>query len=190
MTKKGFRYGFKAEANRWANDLRDDIDLLPHEPLCPWRLSDHLCVKIYNISDLPTSTEIEYLTSVKGRKEFSATVCFSGIKAFVINNDALPPKRQASNIAHELAHVVLRHPPNELFDQNGSRTFIKEMEDEAEWLGPALLVSEAAAVRAYGLIRSGKKTIKALSDEWNITANVIQMRINVVGAKKRYIRAA
>ncbi|KKM24625.1 hypothetical protein LCGC14_1603210, partial [marine sediment metagenome] len=126
----------------------------------------------------------------KGKKEFSATVCYEGFKAFIVNNDVHEAKRQASNIAHELAHVLLGHPPAPPFDENGKRDFLAEIEDEAEWLGPALLVSEAAAINAYKLIQSNAYTLSSLSDAWQVTEDVLRMRMNAVGAKKRVRQAA
>lgn len=189
MAKK-FRYGFKAEANRFAKELREELGVPLHHPLCPWKLAGHLAVPILGITSLPASPEITYLTNGKGKLEFSATVCFKGTKAFIVNNDAHPVKRQASNIAHELAHVLLGHPPTPPFDEDGSRDFLRQVEDEAEWLGPALLVSDKAAVHAYEVIQTGQYTLESLSEEWQVTEDVIKMRMNVSGARKRYKRRA
>ncbi|PJN93162.1 hypothetical protein CNY89_23100, partial [Amaricoccus sp. HAR-UPW-R2A-40] len=48
-----------------------------------------------------------------------ATVCYDGYAAFVIYNNTHAPVRQASNIAHELAHIVLGHPPLPLIKADG-----------------------------------------------------------------------
>ncbi len=186
MANKKFRYGFKAEASRFAAELRAEMGVDLNAPLCPWKLAEHLCVPIINLSQLPDCKERQYLNAGTGRDEFSATVCYDGIKAFVINNDAHPMKRQASNLAHELAHVLMGHPPTAPFDETGKRDFIAEIENEAEWLGPTLLVSDQAAMHAYQLLQCGHHTLASLSDEWNVTKDVIQMRMNVVGASKRF----
>ncbi|PJN92515.1 hypothetical protein CNY89_29025, partial [Amaricoccus sp. HAR-UPW-R2A-40] len=49
-----------------------------------------------------------------------ATVCYDGYAAFVIYNNTHAPVRQASNIAHELAHIVLGHPPLPLIKADGA----------------------------------------------------------------------
>lgn len=189
MSKKKFRYGFKAEANRFALELRDELGVSPHDPLCPWALAEHLYVPILTLSELPDCAEKRHLTGAQGKAEFSATVCFEGTRAFILNNDVHAIKRQASNIAHELAHVLLGHPPTPPFDENGKREFLREVEDEAEWLGPALLVSDKAAMHAYKLIQNNEYSVTSLSDTWQITEDVIKMRMNVVGARKRFGRA-
>lgn len=189
MAKK-YRHGFKAESNRTAHELRIEMKVLPEDPLCPWKLAAHLSVPILKFTNLPDCHEKRYLMQGKGKKEFSATVCYKGIKAFILNNDVHDMKRQASNIAHELAHVLLGHPPAPPFDEEGKRDFLVEIEDEAEWLGPALLVSEDAALHAYKLIQSEVHTLSSLSDKWMVTEDVLRMRMNLVGAKKRFSRAA
>lgn len=189
MAKK-YRHGFKAESNRTARELRVELKIRPEHPLCPWRLANHLAVPILKFTELPDCEAKQYLMQGKGKNEFSATVCYEGLKAFIVNNDVHAPKRQASNVAHELAHVLLGHPPAPPFDEEGKRDFLAVIEDEAEWLGPALLVSEEAAMNAYKLIRSKAYTLSSLSDEWAVTEEVLRMRMNLVGAKNRYRRAA
>lgn len=189
MAKK-YRRGFKAESNRTARELRVEMNILPEQPLCPWELATHLAVPVLKFTELPDCPEKHYLMCGKGKKEFSATVCYEGIRAFIVNNDVHDTKRQASNVAHELAHILLRHPPAPPFDEEGKRDFLAEIEDEAEWLGPALLVSEDAAMYSYKLIQSKAHTLTSLSDEWKITEDVLRMRMNLVGARKRLSRAA
>ena len=188
--KKKFKHGFKAQANRLASEYREELRVPLDAPLCPWKVARHLSIPVLKLSDLPDCDEKFYLMQGKGLKEFSATVCYRGTKAFILNNDAQPIKRQASDIAHEIAHVALGHPPTRPFDEEGNREFLREIEDEAEWLGPAILVSEKAAMRAYRLISTKTYTLESLSDEWQITSEVISMRMNVVGVQKRYRRAA
>lgn len=189
MANYKFPYGFKAHAERISLEVRSDLSLQKHEPACPWKIAKDLSVSIINIEDLPKNSAMDYLVSSKGKSEFHATVCYIGAKAFIINSEVHSNKRQASNIAHELAHILLRHPPTKPFDEDGKRDFLLAIEKEAEWLGPALLVSEPAALFAYRLISSGKQSLAEISDNWNITEDVIKMRMNVVGASRRSSRS-
>ena len=116
--------------------------------------------------------------------------CFEGLKAFIFLNDANEPKRQASDIAHEIAHILLRHTPVNPFVPGGKREYSPTDELEAETLGPALLVSEAAALRAYRLIQTRQHSLFSLSNEWMVTEDVIRWRMNAVGANKRVKLAA
>ncbi|MGR8963760.1 ImmA/IrrE family metallo-endopeptidase [Rhizobium leguminosarum] len=190
MVASKLRKGFVAEANRWAVDLRGELGLSEGDPMSPWMLAKHLEVPIYRLSALPDCAEKDLLYKKKGGHDFSAAVCFDGLAAFVVTNDGNDPKRQASDIAHELAHVLLRHPPANPFMEDGLRDFSAEHELEAERLGPTLLLSDYAAVRAHRLIVGGQYTVARLSDAWGLSREVIQMRINLSGARRRLSNAA
>lgn len=184
------RRGFVAEANRWALDLREELGLAADDPLCPWRLAKHLDVPVYRLSQLPECGERAILLEKRHGHDFSGAVCFDGLAAFIVINDAHEAKRQISDIAHELAHILLRHPPSNPFQDNGVREFSAEHELEAERLGPALLISDAAALRACRMITNGRYHLASLSDAWGISREVIQMRINLSGARRRIPQAA
>lgn len=190
MAATKLRRGFVAEANRWAMDLRAELGLSGSDPLCPWKLARHLEVPIYKLSQLPQCVERDLLYNRSKGHDFSAAACFDGLAAFIVTNDGNEPKRQASDIAHELAHILLRHPPANPFLENGFREFTVDHEMEAERLGPTLLISDNAALRACRLITSGGFSLERISDAWGITKEVIQMRINLSGARRRLPQAA
>jgi Zn-dependent peptidase ImmA (M78 family) len=183
------RRGFVAEANRWALDFRAELGLAAQDPLCSWKLAKHLCVPVFRLSQLRECKEREILLEKRDGHDFSGAVCFDGRAAFIVINDAHDAKRQVSDIAHELAHVLLGHPPSNPFQDDGVREFSAEHEAEAERLGPALLISDAAAWHARRLIVNGHH-LTNLSDAWGISKEVIQMRINLSGAGRRIPQAA
>lgn len=80
------------------------------------------------------------------------------------------------------------HTPASLVGEDGARTFNREQEDEAHWLGPALLISEEAAVH---ITRIGLSN-SAACNEYGVSEDLLQMRLQVTGALKRaaYRRAA
>jgi Zn-dependent peptidase ImmA (M78 family) len=107
----------------------------------------------------------------------------------IIHNDAHDRKRQAANIAHELAHALLIHPLQPLLNAQGERDqseSLKLIEEEASWLGPALLISEEAALN---IARRGI-SIRDASERYGASEDVIRMRLNVTAAHKRTKSAA
>src|SRR4030095_9462634 len=80
------------------------------------------------------------------RETFSAVTVVLGSRRLIVVNDSHAATRQASNLAHELGHVVLEHEPHRLVIQNGCRVWNSEMENEATWFGGALLVPREAAL--------------------------------------------
>lgn len=178
----GYRRGFKAEANAIARDMRCELGIAPHEPLCPFRLAEHLCIPIVKLSSLRRQIpkEVGFLMH-DGKEFFSAVTIFVGRCRTILHNDANSRSRQASDIAHEVGHALLQHPPAPPFCDLGNRNFNKDVEDEANWLGFALLISEEAAIH---IVRSGW-SIEVAARKYAVSNKVIRMRLNVTGARQR-----
>jgi len=115
------------------------------------------------------------------QKSFSAGTVFSGLKRLIVFNDSHPKGRQASDIIHELAHAILGHPPSVPFNDYGCRNLNKEIEEEANWLGPALLVSEESALH---IVRQRMNETLA-AQYYGCTTSVIRFRLNMTGALRR-----
>lgn len=179
------RRGFKQEANEYAREFREELHLRPYEPLSPWDLAQHLEIDILSLSSLrQTVSESVYHLMQVDRSSFSAATVFCGSKRLIIVNDAHSDSRQASDLSHELAHGILGHPPTEPFNEFGCRNFNPNLEEEANWLGPALLISEEAALSIAML---GMSRARAAS-QYGCTQSIVRMRLNVTGAVKRVRR--
>jgi Zn-dependent peptidase ImmA (M78 family) len=180
--KPKLRRGFKTEANAYAKEFRAELGIEAHAPLCPRQLAEHLAIPVVPLSQYQNtiSDAVHYLT-VKDVKSFSAVTVFYGRRRLIVHNDAHDPLRQAANIAHELSHGILQHPQTEPFNEYGCRNLNREYEDEANWLGPALLISQEAALY---IVRTGM-TIDESIKYYGASKEVINMRINVTGARNR-----
>jgi hypothetical protein len=180
------RWGFKTEANDYAREFRTELGLAPHAPLCPWKLAEHLAIPVLPVSgfagDLPDS-HLAYLAN-SGKKAFSAVTVFHGHRRLIVHNDNHHERRQAANIAHELAHGILGHPPTPPLDDLKRRNFDKTIEDEANWLGPALLISEEATLH---IVATGMAIQEAVR-HYKVSNDLINMRLRVTGAQTRVRR--
>ena len=176
------RRGFKQEANEYAREFREELHLRPYEPLNPWDLAQYLEIDVMPLSSFKQAVpeSVDHLMQVD-RSSFSATTVFYGIKRLIIVNDAHSDSRQASDLSHELAHGILGHPPTEPFNEFGCRNFNPDLEEEANWLGPALLISEEAALSIARLAMSRADA----ASQYGCTQSVVRMRLNVTGAAKR-----
>ncbi|MBQ0819048.1 ImmA/IrrE family metallo-endopeptidase [Microvirga sp. HBU67558] len=126
-------------------------------------------------------TEVAYPRGKKGQAEFSAVTLCKGPHRLIIHNDGHHKKRQAANIAHELSHELLIHPSKPLLNETGSRHYDANIEEEAAWLGPALLISEEAAL----LVAERKYSLTEASDIYGASEEVVRMRLNVTSAYRR-----
>jgi Zn-dependent peptidase ImmA (M78 family) len=182
------RRGFKSEANWYARSFRLDLGMPEDSALCPFDLAHHLGVAVLSLTEFRDCCpdEVAYFHTAKGRKEFSALTAIRNEQRLVIYNDANSAKRSNADVMHELAHIVLFHPPKPPISPDGSRHYDGVLEEEANWLGPALLVSDEAAVSAA---RNGW-TLSQSSDFFGVSEELVRMRLNVSGAYKRISRAA
>ena len=105
------RRGFRKEAEEYAQEFRAELNIAPDGPLCPFALAAHLAVPIVKLSDLE-GLEARF---IRGASEsgFSATTVAEGTFKTIIHNDTQHPYRQNSNLMHEIAHILLGHPPRD-----------------------------------------------------------------------------
>lgn len=186
MPKVALRRGFKSEADEIAVEFRTELGLEDDAPLCPRRLASYLAIPVLPLSDL-RSAESQAVALLHGPelKAFSAGTVFNGTRRIIVYNDAHGSNRQTSDIAHELAHGILGHPPSPPLSEGGCRNFFPALEAEADWLGPALLISRPAALR----IAWSGVTVAEAALEYGVSRAVIQMRLNVTGALKLVSRS-
>ena len=180
------RHGFKAEAEGIAREIRGELGLRRVEPLDPWKLANHLDIPVVPLSDLAMSApgSFDYLFSAEP-EAFSAVTVFSGAHRTIVYNDAHSPGRQSSDVAHELSHGLLLHPPSPALDHHGCRKWNGVIEEEANWLAGVLLVPADAAII---LARRGED-LADVAAEYGVSEQMIDWRLNVTGARIRVARA-
>ena len=180
------RRGFKSEANTIALQVRNELGLRAWAPLDPWKLADFLAIPLLPLSRLQAVTPdaVEHF-SIGEPEAFSAVTVFRGPSRLIVFNDSHSEARQASDVAHELAHALLQHPPHSAFDEYGCRIWAADCEDEANWLAGALLVSDDAAL---SIVRRRLSVVQAAT-EYGVSVPMMQFRLNVTGAVRRISRA-
>jgi Zn-dependent peptidase ImmA (M78 family) len=186
-----FERGFKSWAERTSASFRRDIGLQPHSSLDPAQLANHLDVQLctpHEIPGLPQSVLDQLLRH--DPSGWSAVSIYRGDRGLIIYNSTHSKGRQASDIMHELAHLVLDHQPATLImSQDGSmvmRSYNQKQEDEANWLAWTLLLPREALMRCK---RRGL-TIEQTADEFGVTVVLVRFRLRVTGvdAQMRAIR--
>lgn len=182
------RRGFKAAANKTAREVRRELGLADEDPLCPFATADLIGVQVLKLSSFQNSLpeEIRLLRVSSPAILLSAmTACF-GPGRVIIYNDFLPLTRSYADIMHEISHLLLHHPPHQMCGASGGRHYDPVLEEEANWLGPALLVSEEAALT---IAIEGQPVAQA-AKRFKVSHDLMRMRLNVTGALKRAARAA
>ena len=182
-----FRRGFKTRANNIALGLRKQAGLTKTAPLDPRDVFQRLSIEICPLSEFRNvcSSAAQALLSHSGG--FSALLLPLGQgKSIVIHNDSHSPRRQVSNLAHELAHVLLAHPEEIVCMGDLARRTDSLVEAEAAYLGGCILVSNEAANR---IAFSGIDPCKA-ADSFGVSEEMMTYRLSMSGALKRARRSA
>ncbi len=180
------RRGFKSEAHAIAREVRAELGLRSADPLDPRALASHLDVPVFGISLLRGTVPdaVRHFMTVDS-SVFSAVTIFRGSARTIWCNDAHAPGRQTSDIAHELAHALLLHEPGAALTADGARAWDSVAEEEAQWLGAALLISDEAA---FAIAASGGD-LDAAALRYGVSRSLLDFRLNVTGAALRVARA-
>ena len=177
------REGFvKKHVTDLATEVRLEHGLGALDVLDPWALATSLEIPVYPLSSLKgvSGGGAEYLLEQEP-SAMSAFTVFDGSRRRVFFNDANPLCRQRSDLCHELAHGLLLHEPAPAFDGSGLRDWDQVMEDEAQFMAGALLVTERAIVAAT---RRGDPLDRTASS-YGVSIEMVRWRANVTGALKR-----
>ena len=179
-----FRRGFKTEANNLALEVRAELGLPDFSPLCPFTLAESLGIPVYTLKALaeanPIISEHVVLLVDSHRSKFSAITVFNGRRRCIVHNHRHVLVRQRSNVAHELAHALLMHPPHPPFCASGSRVYKRELEEEANWLGPVLLVPNEGA----RWVAACRMTISDAAAHFEVSQDLMRFRFRMSGAEK------
>jgi hypothetical protein len=186
------RHGFKAQAERTTADVRGELGLKLDDRLDPLGIARHLGIPVLRLSTLPDvapgiegiAEAVAHLRAERGA--LSAVTVFFGTARVIVNNDANLPARQASNLAHELAHGLLLHQPTPALDRRGCRLWNQDIEDEADWLGATLLIPGPAA-RACARRRL---THEQVADKFGCSTEMARWRMNMTGALRMVTQRA
>lgn len=111
----------------------------------------------------------------------AVTVCVEK-KSVLIHNPQHSKARQASNAAHEIAHLILEHEPTRaVMSRDGSfvmRSF-NEKQEEADWLAWCLLLPRQAVI---GALRA-RLSIAQIAANFGISEAVARFRVQKAGAE-------
>lgn len=181
-----FERGFKSWAERTSASLRQELKLLPHEPLPPPLLAGHLDVTLWTPSEVPGITQ-DVLDQLLDHDPWgwSAVSVYHADRAVVIYNPRKSAGRRASDIMHELAHLILSHQPaTVVMSQDGSfvmRSYDQMQEDEANWLAWCILLPREALLRCRRLNLS----VAEIGQEYDVTETLVNFRLRMTGVESQ-----
>lgn len=185
------RRGFKAACERKAAALRQAIGLRSDEALDPKILAQHLGVPVWRPEDVPELAP-ESLSQLvqKDQHSWSAVTLHTRSSHLTIVNSAHAPTRQRSSVAHELAHIILEHPPSRVDVSERGLLVLGSCEGdeerEADLLAATLLVPREGLVRAYRRQRDEE----CLAGHFGVSPRLLKWRLRTTGVALQAKRAS
>lgn len=185
-----FRRGFKTWAEEISLRVRSKLKLPDAAPLDPLQLAELLSVLVLPLNELRDMPEDCRRRLINDHSEnWSAITVANGNHHLIVINTAHAATRRNSDLAHELAHVILGHEPSMMFASPGSgialRTHNKEQEDEANWLAGCLLLPRDALLS----IRRRRLTDEEACREYGVSLAMLRFRVNASGVDIQLRRA-
>lgn len=185
-----FRRGFKTWAEEISLRVRRKLKLPDAAPLDPLQLAELLSVLVLPLNELRDMPEDCRRRLINDHSEnWSAITVANGNHHLIVINTAHAATRRNSDLAHELAHVILGHEPSMMFASPGSgialRTHNKEQEEEANWLAGCLLLPRDALLS----IRRRRLTDEEACREYGVSIAMLRFRLNASGVDIQLRRA-
>jgi Zn-dependent peptidase ImmA (M78 family) len=181
--------GFKTWCENTAAAFRRQLGRHPYDPLDPRRLADLLGVMVWRADDVPGLESESLGVLVESDPSSWSAVTVHGEKGtVVIVNSAHSEARTASNLTHELAHMILGHEPARVdVAENGLlllHGFDRSQEDEASWLSGCLLLPRVALLHARGK----KWPTSDIAARFGVSVDMVSYRIKVTGVDAHLAR--
>lgn len=176
------RRGFKAEAERAAARLRRELGVRPAGRLDPVALARSVGADVRSADELIDRAKLERLDELQPGA-FSACTLTIGDRHVIVYNPLASPGRNSSDIAHEVAHIVLEHEVNQV-EQVGSLTFFTcdpDEEQEANWLAGCLLLPRQLLVQA---LRNGM-TVPDIAAAHGVSEQMAAFRLRTTGVERQ-----
>ena len=177
------RRGFKAEAERLALAVREELGMDVTDPFDCLALADHLAIPVVSLVDMVKfgASDASVARLSCAGTEFSALTVCAGAARLIVYNPSHPPGRRANSLAHELSHILLEHSPGPALDESGCRRWDGVCEAEADWLAGCLLVPREGALRLLLQNRSPA----SIAAHYRVSRKLFEWRANHTGVVRQ-----
>jgi Zn-dependent peptidase ImmA (M78 family) len=176
------RRGFLAEAEREAKGIRAELGLGPVEPVDVFQIAKHLGIRVIAADELIDLARLHDLERLQAFAFSACTFDIDGTKVIVVN-PLRTRARSASDVAHELAHLLLNHQLDEIrfIADVPFRTCRPDQEEEATNLGGTLVLPRPLLLSA---VRRGLDQ-QAIATQYEVTIEMARFRINRTGVRRQ-----
>ena len=177
------RRGFKSEAERIARRVRVDLGLSAAEPVAPELIAELLGIEVRAGDELLPRERFQELEDIQPDAFSACTLRPSLDRVVVVHNPLSPKTRQKSDVAHELAHMLLDHELSRV-QRLGDITFLScdpVQEEEAAWLSGCLLLPRALLLAEV----SRGAGAEEIARKHGVSERMAQYRLDVTGVVRQ-----
>lgn len=182
--------GFKTWAEKFAEALRKEMDLGLLDRMDLPRLANLFGARLCTPHDIPgmSKEHLDQLLRID-TSGWSAVTIAARASFVIIYNPSHSQGRIASDIAHEVAHLILEHEPTKLvLSQEGTlvmRSFNQKQEEEANWLAWCLLLPREALVSSL----KRRLTVPDIAESFGVSQTLVKFRVQMTGAQMQIRRS-
>lgn len=177
------RRGFKSEAERIARRVRVDLGLSAADPVAPELIAELLGIEVRAGDELLPRERFQELEDIQPDAFSACTLRPSLDRVVVVHNPLSPKTRQKSDVAHELAHMLLDHELSRV-QRLGDITFLScdpVQEEEAAWLSGCLLLPRALLLADV----SRGAGAEEIARKHGVSERMAQYRLDVTGVVRQ-----
>ena len=177
------RRGFKSEAERIARRVRVDLGLNAADPVAPELIAELLGIEVRAGDELLPRERFQELEDIQPDAFSACTLRPSLDRVVVVHNPLSPKTRQKSDVAHELAHMLLDHELSRV-QRLGDITFLScdpVQEEEAAWLSGCLLLPRALLLAEV----SRGAGAEDIARKHGVSERMAQYRLDVTGVVRQ-----
>ncbi len=174
--------GFKAEAERIAEKVREEMGLRPSDALDAVELARHVGADVRCADELTTRAKLETLEEIQPGA-FSACTFTINRRHVVVYSPLASEGRTQSDIAHEVAHILLDHKVKTVETIGGHRFFTcdPDEEQEANWLAGCLLLPRKLL---FGAAKRGLD-VQAIAETYGVSEQMAAFRVRTTGVARQ-----
>jgi len=181
-----YERGFKSRAERTAIRLRKSLGTKPTDPIDMRAVAEKHGIPIWCPDDIPGLADAakKILLEDDPSSWSAITINFDG-KTVIVLNSSHSKERQASNLAHEIAHLIIGHKGQTFVNPEAGlflSAYEKKEEDEANWLSGCLLLPREACI----YIKKQNMTDTQAIKKYCVSKEMLNYRMNVTGVAKDF----
>ena len=177
------RRGFKTEAERLAEDIWGGMGLKPGDSIDVFSLARHVGCDVRSAAQIVDIARLEELRRIQDDAFFACTFKLPDERHVIVYNPLMKDTRINSDVAHEVAHIVLKHRLSRLqrIGEVAFHSCDSRQEEEARWLSGCLLLPRFAV--AHDLRK--RLSHSAIADSRKLSREMVEYRAGVTGVARQ-----